>query len=126
MNAAPQDVGPGGGETGPTNPTPLALAFYAAFKASGMTLDALARRADVSLPTVSAYINGTRGGGGQARARPTIVAIAKALDMDVDRTLKLAGLHREAGVIESIRADSSLSKKDKEMFILLYEQRRRR
>lgn len=90
-----------------------------------MTLDAVARRAGVSIPTVSAYINGTRGGGGQVRSRPTIVRLARALDMDVDATLALAGMARESGVIEAIRADPNLSRRDKDMLIMLYEQRHR-
>lgn len=112
-------------DAGPKNPTPLAVAFYAAWVASGMTMETLARKADVSLSTASAYVNGTRGAGGQTRSRSTITALAAALDMDIDETLKLAGLSREAGFIETVKADASLSKKDKELFILLYEQRRR-
>lgn len=112
-------------DAGPTNPTPLAWAFYRAWKRSGLTLDALARRADVSVPTASAYVNGTRGGGGQKRARRTVVDLATALAMDVDETLALAGMAREAGVIEAIKADPTISRRDKEMLIMLYEQRRR-
>lgn len=125
MRPRAQDVGRGGSNSGPTNPTPLADAFYAAWRRSGLTLDAVARRAAVSIPTVSAYVNGTRGSGSQQRSRPTIVRLARALDMDPDATLALAGMARESGVIEAIRADPNLSRRDKEMLIMLYEQRNR-
>lgn len=121
-----QDVGGSAVSTGPTNATPLAQAFYDAWVRSKLTMDAVARRAGLSIPTVSAYINGTRGTGGQKRSRPTIIALAKALDIDPDRVLSLAGVARESGVIEAIRADPNLSRRDKEMLILLYEQRHRR
>lgn len=111
---------------GPTNATPLAQAFYDAWVKSNLTLDAVARRAGLSIPTVSAYINGTRGTGAQKRSRPTIIALAKALSMDPDKALSLAGVARESGVIEAIRADPNLSRRDKDLLILLYEQRHRR
>lgn len=120
----PLDVGRAGADE-PAHRTPLAVAFYKKWRATGMTLDALAARAELSVSTVWAYLNGTRGSGGQSRQQPTITAIAKALDIDPEQALKLAGQAPRAGVVDAIRADAGLSRRDKEMLISIYEQRRR-
>lgn len=124
MTRGPQDVGPRGG-AGPSNPTPLALAFYKAWRSSGLTLEAVATEAGLSVPTVWAYINGTRGSGGQPRQRRTIAAIAGALNLDEAKMLTLAGQAPRTDVVDAIKADTSLPRRDKEMLIMLYEQRRR-
>ena len=125
VSARPQDVGGNGPGDGPAVRTPLAESFYAAWQASGLTEEAVARRSGLSVATVSAYFNGTRGGGGQVRTRPTIAALARVLGMDVEATLGLAGLAKDPGVVEAIRSDPSLPKRDKEELIYLYERRRR-
>lgn len=90
-----------------------------------MTLETLAGRAGLSISTVWAYLNGTRGSGGQPRQRATIVAIAKALDLPEREALELAGQAGDSGVIDAIKGDPRLSRRDKEMLISIYEQRLR-
>jgi hypothetical protein len=110
---------------GPKVPTPLAVFFYEAWRRSGDTLDAVARRANLPVPTVWAYLNGTRGGGGQMRQRPTITALAQALQLDVETTLDLAGIAVDPGVIKAIEADASLSRRSRALLVTMYKQMRR-
>lgn len=102
--------------------TPLANAFYAAWQADGRTIEAIADRAGLSVPTAWAYINGTRGGGGQRRVRPTITALARVLGLDVEKTLSLAGLAIDAGVRQAILSDPALSRRDRKLLVALYEE----
>jgi transcriptional regulator with XRE-family HTH domain len=110
---------------GPRVRTPLSSFFYDAWKKSGLTLEMIARRSKLSVPTVWAYLNGTRGAGRQRRQRPTLTALAQALQLDVETTLDLAGVSVDAGVIKAIEADASLSRRSRSLLVAMYEQMRR-
>ena len=111
--------------SGPTNETPLSRYFYDAWLESGATMESIARKARVSLPTLWAYLHGTRGGGGMSRTRPTLTKIARALDLDVEKALTLAGVSIDPGVEQAIRADPSLSRRNRELLVTMYRQMRR-
>lgn len=99
----------GRGSGGPSTPTPLSVFFYAAYEASGLTFEEIAARSGLSLPTVAAYINGTRGGR-QARTAPRIELIAEALGVDPKEALRLARLGTDPGVVRMILGDPRLPK----------------
>lgn len=110
-------------------PTPLALFFYGAFKESGRKLESVAKAAGVSVATVWAYINGTRGG----RTRnsvTTVRKIAKALDLDEQEALAKTRVSDHSpqfrAVLAAIRADSGMAKPDQEQAIAFYTHLRQR
>lgn len=114
------------GAGGPKNPTPLALAFYKAYRESGRTYKSIAAETDVSWQTVAAYISGTRGGD-QNRSERTIRQIAAALGMEPDQAVDLSGIVPEGGAERGILADPTVSRRDKEELLgMLRGMRRRR
>src|SRR5690242_3914413 len=98
---------------GPSVPTPFSERFYAAWKDSGRTLDSLARATGLPVATVSAYINGTRGSGGQRRSVEIVTALAAALDVPVDEALELSGMSSQDGVLAMIDRDPDLTRGQK-------------
>src|SRR3954454_13999064 len=101
---------------GPKNPTDLAVAFYRAWEKSGRTLEAIAEDAGCSVSTVWAYCQGTRGGEGR-RSVKTIRAIAAAMGMDPEKTVRLARVQPASGTEDAILADPYLTRRDKEILI---------
>lgn len=98
---------------GPTHPTPFSERFYAAWQADGRTLDALSRATGIALPTISAYLNGERGSGGQKRSVQIIEALADALGVPLAEAMELSGMSTDDGVVTAIERDAELSKSQK-------------
>ena len=108
MRSGAQDVPRKRPKAGPTNPTPLALTFYKAFKDSDFrSYEELAESiGDIRRSTVSAIINGTRGGS-RRDSGTNIRRIAAALGIDPDRAVELAGsaVHTDVQDVErAVRA----------------------
>lgn len=94
---------------GPTNPTRLAVAFYAAYKRSRFrSYEELADEIGSTRSTVSAYLNGMRGGG-RRDTGTTIRLLAAALGMDPDEAVELSGVRVHTDVVEVERAIRSLN-----------------
>lgn len=88
--------------------TPLGKFFYEAYLRAGLTYKQIAEATRMPVPTVAAYINGTRGLGAQQRTIGKIRAIARALNVDEEEALRLARLTPDEGVIRAILDDPRL------------------
>ena len=109
---------------GPKIETPLSRYLWDAWQACGLGLDAIARKARLSLSTVGFYVNGERGGGGQRRTRDTIKKIANAMNADADTALRLAGLPAIDDLATYINKDDRLSRRQKRILQEIYREMR--